>query len=138
MTPLPPLPPCWIVLCKPLFSLSTPALYRAWDKARPKLRPDTQGLIQGLEQGDLTAVAQRLFNVFEHTLSPRQRREVEAIKVALVQAGALGAAMSGSGPTVFGLFDQEVAAQDAVTLLKESYPEVFLTRPIASPEEIPV
>lgn len=138
LTPLPSLPPCWIVLCKPLFSLSTPALYRAWDKARPKLRPDTQGLIQGLEQGDLVAVARRLFNVFEHTLPPRQRREIEGLKNTLVQAGALGCAMSGSGPTVFGLFDQESAAQEAVALLKESYPETFLTRPLVSSEEISV
>ena len=84
------------------------------------------------------AVARRLFNVFEHTLSPRQRREIEGLKNTLVQAGALGCAMSGSGPTVFGLFDQESAAQEAVALLKESYPETFLTRPLVSSEEISV
>lgn len=136
LTVLPPLPPCFIVLCKPLFSLSTPALYRAWDKTRPRLRPDTQGLIQGLEAGNLAQVAQRLCNVFEYTLPPRQRREVEDIKVSMIQAGALGAAMSGSGPTVFGLFPQEGDAQAAAALLKETYPETFLTRPIVSPEEL--
>lgn len=138
LQPLPPLPPCWVVLCKPAFSISTPALFRSWDSCKPRLRPDTKGLIAGLEAGDLVAVARRIFNVFEAVLPPRQRREIESIKTALIREGALGAAMSGSGPTVFGLFNQEGEAKQAVQVLRESYGEVFLTRPLAdfSPEEV--
>lgn len=130
LTPLKPLPPCHIVLCKPAFSISTPALFREWDKQKRRLRPDTQGAMAALDQGDLVALGRRMFNVFEGVLPSQQRREIEGIKTALIQAGALGAAMSGSGPTVLGLFDREDLAQTAADRLKETYAEVFLTQPV--------
>lgn len=130
LTPLPSLPPCHIVLCKPAFSISTPALFRAWDKKKRRLRPDTNGMLEALAQGDLVGVGRRMFNVFEGVLNPQQRREIESIKNALIQAGALGAAMSGSGPTVLGLFDREDLAGEAVRQLRETYDEVFLTQPV--------
>lgn len=83
-----------------------------------------------LDQGDLVALGRRMFNVFEGVLPSQQRREIEGIKTALIQAGALGAAMSGSGPTVLGLFDREDLAQAAADRLKETYAEVFLTQPV--------
>ena len=130
LTPLPSLPPCHIVLCKPAFSISTPALFQAWDKKKRRLRPDTNGMLEALAQGDLVGVGRRMFNVFEGVLNPQQRREIESIKNALIQAGALGAAMSGSGPTVLGLFDREDLAGEAVRQLRETYDEVFLTQPV--------
>ena len=130
LTPLPSLPPCHIVLCKPAFSISTPALFRAWDKKKRRLRPDTNGMLEALAQGDLVGVGRRMFNVFEGVLNPQQRREIESIKNALIQAGALGAAMSGSGPTVLGLFDREDLAGEAVRQLRKTYDEVFLTQPV--------
>ena len=78
----------------------------------------------------MVSLAQRMFNVFEAVLPPHQHRDIEGIKTTLLQAGALGAAMSGSGPTVFGLFSQESAAQKAVTILQEDYDEVYLTQPL--------
>ena len=78
-------------------------------------------------------MARRVFNVFEAVLPPHQRRVIEGIKNAMIQAGALGSAMSGSGPTVFGLFDREDLAQQAVQTLSETQEEVFLTRPLAEP-----
>lgn len=133
LTPLPPLPPCWILLCKPPFAISTPALFREWDKAKRHLRPDTKGVLAALEQGDLLGVARRMFNVFESVLPLHQRRQIEAIKNTMIQAGALGAAMSGSGPTVFGLFARQDLARQARTLLQASQEEVFLTQPLAGP-----
>lgn len=130
LTPLPPLPPCHIVLCKPAFSISTPALFRAWDRKKSRLHPDTKGMLAALEQGDLVGIGRRMFNVFEGVLTPHQGREIESIKNLLLQAGALGASMSGSGPTVLGLFAQEESARKAVQLLRESYQEVFLTQPV--------
>ena len=130
LTPLKPLPPCHIVLCKPAFSISTPALFREWDKQKRRLRPDTKGAMAALDRGDLTALGRRMFNVFEGVLPPQQHREIEGIKTALIQAGALGAAMSGSGPTVLGLFDREDLAQAAADQLRETYAEVFLTQPV--------
>ena len=130
LTPLPALPQCPIVLCKPGFNISTPVLFQAWDRQKKKLRPDTEGLIAALSAGDLSGVAQRVYNVFEAVLPSHQRREVDRIKNALIQAGALGAAMTGSGPTVFGLFDKEDRARDVVAHLREQYSEVFLTHPV--------
>lgn len=133
LTPLSPLPPCWIVLCKPRFSISTPALFRAWDRGKRRLRPDTKGILLALEAGDLVEVARRMFNVFEGVLPPTQQREIESIKTALLTAGALGAAMSGSGPTVFGVFREKALARSAVAFLREDYEEVFLTEPLSGP-----
>ena len=132
LEPLPPLPSCIIVLCKPNFPISTPVLFRAWDQQKRRLRPDTAGVLEALERGDLVGVARRVYNVFETVLAPKQRRTVEEIKTSLIQSGALGAAMTGSGPTVFGIFDQESLAQEAVNILREQYDSVFLTRPVRS------
>ena len=115
------------MLCKPRFSISTPALFRAWDRGKRRLRPDTKGILLALEAGDLVEVARRMFNVFEGVLPPTQQREIESIKTAL------GAAMSGSGPTVFGLFREKALARSAVALLREDYEEVFLTEPLSGP-----
>ena len=130
LTPLSPLPPCTIVLCKPAFSISTPVLFQAWDRQKRRLRPDTDGLIAALDSGDLTEIARRVYNVFEAVLPPNQRREIDRIKNALIQSGALGAAMTGSGPTVFGLFDREDLAGEAAAQLSEQYSEVFVTVPV--------
>lgn len=113
------------MLCKPRFSISTPALFRAWDRGKRRLRPDTKGILLALEAGDLVEVARRMFNVFEGVLPSTQQREIESIKTALLTAGALGAAMSGSGPTVFGLFREKALARSAVALLREDYEEVL-------------
>ncbi len=126
LTALPPLPGCWFVLCKPPFSISTPALFAQVDRHRLRRRPDTKGVLAALEAGDLAGVARRLYNVFEDVLAPRQARTVCEIKNCLINAGALGAVMTGTGSTVYGLFDSETAAQGALAELKESYDDVFL------------
>ena len=128
LTPLPPLPKCWAVLCKPEFSISTPALFAKIDSVRLRCRPDTQGAIAALEAGDLQGVARRMYNVFEDALPERQRARVNDIKNALIQCGALGASMSGTGPTAFGLFDDESAAREAQEHLQDFGGEIFLTR----------
>lgn len=81
-----------------------------------------------LAAGDLAGVARRMYNVFEDVLPERRGAEVQRIKNALVQQGALGASMSGTGSTVFGLFDREEAARRAYELLRESYRDTFLAR----------
>lgn len=92
--------------------------------------PGYQGTLAALAQGDLLGIARRTFNVFEGVLPPHQHREIEAIKNTMIQAGALGAAMSGSGPTVFGIFSQASQAQEAWAQLREDYDEVFLAEPL--------
>ncbi len=126
LTLLPSLPRCWFVLCKPGFSVSTPALFAQLDHKRLRRRPDTNGLIRALEDGDLIQAARRFYNVFEDVLPPRQNRLVTEIKNSLIQLGALGASMSGTGPTVYGVFDREDLAQAAFETWKERYSDTFL------------
>ena len=109
LTTLPALPDCHVVLCKPAFSVPTPELFARLDGCRIRRRPDTAGLLAALAAGDLAGVARRMYNVFEDVLPERRGAEVQRIKNALVQQGALGASMSGTGSTVFGLFDREEA-----------------------------
>ena len=130
LTRLPPLPHCWVVLCKPEFSISTPALFAKIDSVRLRCRPDTQGAIDALEAGDLAGVARRLYNVFEDALPDRQRARVSDIKNVLIQCGALGASMSGTGPTAFGLFDSEDRALEAQARLTGLGGEIFLTQTV--------
>ena len=132
LTPLAPLPPCHIVICKPPFSISTPQLFGRVKVKKIVRRPDTAGVIAALEAGDLAGVARRMYNVFEDVLEPRRLSEINDIKAVLIDCGALGASMSGSGPSVFGLFDREDRAQAALERLKESYRDVFLCAPAAA------
>ena len=129
LTPLAPLPPCHIVICKPPFSISTPQLFARVNVRKIVRRPDTAGVTAALAAGDLAGVARRMYNVFEDVLQPRRLAEINEIKSALIDCGALGASMSGSGPSVFGLFEDGARAQDACSRLRESYRDVFLCAP---------
>ncbi len=130
LTPLPPLPHCWVVACKPDFPVSTPELFARIDSCRIRRRPDADGLMAALEQGDLMEVARRMYNVFEDVLPERQLARVADIKNTLIQQGALGANMSGTGPTAFGLFSSQSQAQAAYDVLKQRYQEVFLAETV--------
>ena len=126
LTPLPPMPECSVVICKPSFSISTGDLFRRFDSRSPRNHPDTAGLIAALEAGDLSGVAVRMFNVFEEVL-PRNTPHIRSIRSALLDAGALGAVMTGTGSAVFGVFDDSALARDAYTSLSRSYRDCFLT-----------
>ena len=130
LTPLSPLPHCWVVACKPDFPVSTPELFARIDSCRIRRRPDADGLMAALEQGDLMEVARRMYNVFEDVLPERQLARVADIKNTLIQQGALGANMSGTGPTAFGLFSSQSQAQAAYDILKQRYQEVFLAETV--------
>ena len=130
LTPLPALPRCWVVACKPDFPISTPELFGRIDSARVRCRPDTDGLVAALAAGDLGGVARRMYNVFEDVLQPRQQAKVREIKNVLIQCGALGANMSGTGPTAFGLFDSEGAAREACERLQTRYADTFLAQTV--------
>lgn len=130
LTVLPPMPDCRIVICKPAFPISTPELFSCIDCKKIRCRPDTEGIIAALHAGDLNGIARRLYNVFEDVLTDRRGAEIAEIKSEMVSGGALGAAMSGTGPTVFGIFDDAEKAQGVFRALKEHYPDTFLTGPV--------
>ena len=129
LTPLAPLPPGQSFISKPPFSSSTPQLFARVNVRKIVRRPDTAGVTAALAAGDLAGVARRMYNVFEDVLQPRRLAEINEIKSALIDCGALGASMSGSGPSVFGLFEDGARAQDACSRLRESYRDVFLCAP---------
>ena len=128
ITLLPPLPECWILLAKPGFPVSTPELFAQLDRRHIRCHPDTAEVLAALEAGDLSGVARRLFNVFEEVLPARKRGQVEELKRMLLHYGALGACMSGTGPTVFGLFEKEETAREAYGAAVKICRDTFLTR----------
>jgi len=123
---LPPIPGCFIVICKPSFSCSTPELFGRIKCDKISARPDTDGLVKALEEHNLSGVARRMYNVFEDVL-PRGKHDITEIKNTLLDNKTLGAVMTGSGPSVFGLFDNKENATGAYEQLKENYTECFLT-----------
>ena len=130
LTDLPPLPDCAVVLCKPDFGLPTPELFARVDRADLGDRPDAPAMAEALARGDLAAAARCLGNVFEQVLTPEEGAVIRAIRAALLECGALGAAMSGSGPTVFGLFNDPVKADRAAEVLRQMYRQTYLAAPV--------
>ena len=130
LTPLPPLPDCGIVVCRPDFSSSTPELFAALDKSRLRVHPDTEGMIAALSAGDLEGVAKRCFNVFETALARRPAALVAETKNTLLDLGALGACMSGTGSAVFGLFLDRPAAAEAAAVLTDRGGVCFVCGPV--------
>lgn len=126
LTPLPHAPQAYVVLCKPPFAVSTPAIYRAIDAVEISARPDTRTMLTALDQGELKAVAAQLYNVMQ-PITAQMHPEVDEICAVMREHGALNAIMSGSGPSVFGLFDDLTAAQTCKNVLAARYAETFLT-----------
>lgn len=117
---LPKLPLCWFVIVKPRESCDTAAMYARYDAQQPAHRCDTGGLTKALEYQDLREISDRLCNVFERLLPADS--QVPRIKEQLMALGARGAAMTGSGSAVYGLFTDETAACAAALALQGAYP----------------
>ena len=130
LTDLPPLPACAIVVCKPEFGLSTPALFGRVRVEKLGRRPDHDAMKQALAAGNLGAVARQMGNVFEEVLTAEESREIAYLKDVMLRCGALNAVMTGSGPTVFGLFAQKEQAEHAAQVLRSRYAQLFLTTPV--------
>ena len=124
-----PIPDCGIVICKPDFSISTPALFSKIRVEKIRSRPDTEGIIESLESGFVGGIARRMYNVFEDVLPPTAG-DVHEIKKILLENDALGAVMTGSGPSVFGLFEDNEAASRAHKVLEKSFKESFVAAPV--------
>ena len=125
----PKMPDCGIVICKPRFSIRTPELFAKIDSRRSRIHPDTEGLLSAMADGDVEGMARRMYNVFEDVL-PRNCGEVGTIKLALLDAGALGAVMTGTGSAVVGVFPDEDSADAAAAALKETYRDCFSAVPV--------
>ena len=119
LTPLAPLPKCYILVAKPSISVSTKTVYEKLDAHEIEDHPDIDGVIAGLEAGDLKKVAGSMGNVLEH-VTIEDYPIIQEIKNAMVEAGALNAMMSGSGPTVFGIFEDRMLARQAQQKIRKA------------------
>lgn len=135
LTPLPELPHCSIVLAKPSISVSTKAVYENLhvNTLPADAHPDVNQVIDALETQDVRAVATHMGNILE-TVTSRRHPEIEAIKARMMELGALNSMMSGSGPTVFGIFDDPEKAQKCYRALlsdkgKGPAKQIYLTEP---------
>ena len=126
--PVKGLPACAVLLVKPAFGISTEAAYRAFDAIRPAKDPDTAGMLRALRKGDLEEIGGLLSNHLEE-VAGKEYPEIGEIEEIMRASGAAGASMSGSGPTVFGLFRERSAAARAAKLLKKRRCDVFCVSP---------
>jgi 4-diphosphocytidyl-2-C-methyl-D-erythritol kinase len=121
-----PPPSCWVLLAKPPIGVSTAEVYRNL-KLDNLEHPDTEGMINAIKEKDFASVCSRLGNVLE-SVTLELYPEVKQIKEQMIRLGADGVLMSGSGPTVFGLFQHESRMQRVYNGLRGFCNEVYAVR----------
>jgi len=119
LTPLPPIPQCRVLIAKPGVSVSTRSVYENLNVngLKPQMHPDIDRLLDALNRQDIYSIAAGLGNILE-IVSIREYPVIQTIKDKMLEHGAIGALMSGSGPTVFGLFTNLKAAELAYEELR--------------------
>ena len=115
---LPAMPKCTVLIAKPPISVSTKMVYEALDSKEIVEHPDIDGILEGLQKGDLHKVADSMGNVLEDVTIP-MHPVIADIKQVMQDCGAIGAMMSGSGPTVFGLFENRASAREAQKMIRD-------------------
>ncbi|MCH3965318.1 MAG: 4-(cytidine 5'-diphospho)-2-C-methyl-D-erythritol kinase [Clostridium sp.] len=118
-----------IVLIKPPFGVSSKEVYSILDLNKVNKHPDTKLLLKALEENDAVRLSKNMKNVLENVVL-KKHHILKRIKREAMAAGALGALMSGSGPTIFAVFDDIQKAQLCYDKMKAKYKEVFITRTI--------
>lgn len=126
LTRLPDAPDTIVVLCKPPVDVSTPVIYRALDSVEIAKHPDNAAMTAAIEGKNIRAVAEQLENVMQ-PVTAEMHPEILEIRKAMLDCGALNSIMSGSGPTVFGLFDSIARAEQAAAALKNIYRDTYTT-----------
>ena len=128
LTPISPLQDCPILIAKPSVSVSTRHVYEHLKLDEQTMHPDIDGIVTALADGDLYGVTDRMANVLE-TVTVPEHPVIDEIKKQMMASGAVNALMSGSGPTVFGLFEDREKAQAVYDTLYggELAKQVYLT-----------
>lgn len=114
-----------ILVCKPDIFVSTKEVYQSLDINNIEKRPNNELLIESLKNNDIEFVAKNMVNVLESVTS-KKYSDIQAIENIITKNGAIGTMMSGSGPTVFGFFDNEEKALKAKVELLEKYSQVYV------------
>ena len=124
------MPDCHILIARPGISVSTKFVYENLKLDQIHRHPDIDGVVSAIEAGDLKRMADKIENVLESVTIPAYP-VIEDMKALMKKQGALNALMSGSGPTVFGIFEDEQRARTAFEAMKESQlaKQIFLARP---------
>ena len=118
LTPISPLPKCYVLIAKPGISVSTKVVYEKLDSKEIENHPNIDGILEGLEKQDLELITSNMGNVLEK-VTVEDYPIIEEIKNAMKAAGAMNAMMSGSGPTVFGIFRDRKTAREAQQYIRE-------------------
>lgn len=118
-----------LVLVKPPFGVSTKEVYQNLDINKIYRHPDTDNIVKAIGNGDFSYVYSNMKNVLEN-VTLKKHSMLKNLKADFIKMGAAGAMMSGSGPTIFGFFDDILKAQYCYDKLKAQYEEVFISRTI--------
>jgi 4-diphosphocytidyl-2-C-methyl-D-erythritol kinase len=128
LTPLPLPPDCFLVVAKPDINVSTKFVYENLHVETLNRHPDIDGMIEAIGQGSLQGITDRLGNVLE-TVTVKAYPVIDEIKETMIRGGALNALMSGSGPTVFGIYALREQAEKTARKLQDGdmAKQVFVT-----------
>ena len=125
--PCPDMPRCHLVICMPEKGVSTPVAFANYDKLGEKTLVETDKLVQAMEDDDIYATAKYMANDLEKAAASD---DTQPIKEALIQQGAIGSVMTGSGAAVFGIFDDEEKAKAACDYFRSRVRSVFIAKPV--------
>ena len=126
---LPDIPDCFFVICKPDFSVSTPALFVKIDEKPIPKRPNNQMMESALLSGDLGKVCENIYNVFDPVVT-EEHLELNYIKSIFNSYGAAAYQMTGTGSAVFAIVKEFEFAAVICNMLKDNYPNVYIAKPI--------
>lgn len=126
IAPVKDLPECYIVLCKPEQDVSTPEAYAEFDSLNRVRHLDRISMVDAVADGDYEKICKLCGNVFEQAVEVPKRPHIKGV---MRKAGADACVMSGSGPTVYGLFSNKENAEDAYNKLSKKYDNVYLCKP---------
>lgn len=136
IVPLPSLPECYLLIAKPHSSVSTKEAFSAFDQLNHFDSPlDNGDILQGLHDGDICKIAQSMCNSFEALDTP-DMQDIPIIRREMIEAGAYGARMTGSGSAVFGIFNHSRPAKSCMYTLEREVEKIFLVRPVEHGPEV--
>ena len=118
LTALAPMPECTMVIAKPPVGVSTKFVYEHLDEQGIETHPDVDGMVQAIREGNLLGITNRIGNVLENVTIP-EYPVIDQIKKCMIEQGALNAMMSGSGPTVFGIYEDREKAEKTKRIIQD-------------------
>lgn len=127
IAPVTDLPECYIVLTKPEQDVSTPAAYAEFDALTRVRHLDRVSMIDAVSNGDYEKICELCGNVFEQAVEVPKRPHIKGV---MRKCGADAACMSGSGPTVFGIFSDKDKAENCYEKLSKKYKDVYICKPV--------